>query len=118
MDWSKLKFFAPTEFRRPHLMDEIFIVVLDQIREDAGFPFKINSSHRTKEENTAVGGAKDSAHQEVPCRCVDIKVNNAYQKFQLVDSARDHGIERIFIYKTHIHIDDSPNLPRPRLDRG
>jgi len=115
MDWSKLKFFSSTEFRRPHLMDEVFIVVLDQIREDAGFPFVINSSHRNEAENKAAGGVKDSAHMEVPCRCVDIHVDNSWQKFQLVDSALEHGIERIFLYPTHVHLDSSPTLPRPRL---
>lgn len=115
MNWDNLRFFSASEFRRPHLMDEVFMVTLDQIREDAGFPFKINSSHRNDVENEAVGGAKESAHMEVPCRCVDIHVANSWQKYELVGAAFEHGIEGIFLYPTHVHLDRSPTLPRPRL---
>ena len=115
MNWDTLKFFSASEFRRPNLMGETFLFTLDQIREDAGFPFHINSSHRTEEENRAAGGVRNSSHTEVPCRAVDIKVVNSWQKYQLVSAAMEHGIERIFLYKTHVHIDLSPTLPRPRL---
>jgi len=59
-----MRFFQYSEFDSPdapgsgHFMDPHFMELLDRIREQAGFPFIINSGYRTAAHNLAVGGGQ------------------------------------------------------------
>ena len=54
MDWSKIKYFTPDEFRCKYShevhMDESFVMAIDELRRRYGKPLRITSGfrHRTK----------------------------------------------------------------------
>lgn len=71
-DWASIQHFQPNEFVAPDKMGAEFMRWLDAVRAKAGVPMHITSSYRTPAHNLAVGGAQDSAHEDVPCNAADI----------------------------------------------
>ncbi len=63
-DWPKLRFFSEAEFKRPEKMDHNILIFMDRSREGYGGRLYVTSSHRTPEENAAVGGHPDSLHMK------------------------------------------------------
>jgi uncharacterized protein YcbK (DUF882 family) len=90
-------------------MDPKFLSTLDNIRHDCGFPFVITSAYRTIEHNKSVGGAQNSAH--LRGHAVDIRCSDGAQRLAIVSNAIKHGIKRIGIAKTFVHLDNDPTLP-------
>lgn len=128
--WAQIKHFQASEFHSggqsvASLMDFQFMLKLDRIRERAGVPMVITSSHRSPAHNKAVGGAKDSAHEDVPCKAVDIgrrpsasDPNWNYARWKIVEAAIHEGITRIGIYPGDgsLHLDDTADRrPSPRI---
>jgi uncharacterized protein YcbK (DUF882 family) len=124
-DWSAIKHFKPNEFKDPSKMGFEFMLWLDKLRERANVPMRISSSYRSPEYNRQVGGAKDSAHTDVPCNAVDIDdietsatdPNWNYARFRIVKTALDLGCERIGTYRNgSLHLDRSESKrPSPRM---
>jgi uncharacterized protein YcbK (DUF882 family) len=114
-----MKYFKLSEFDSPDLsgsggrMNEAFLCLLDDIREDAGFPFRINSGFRTPEHNELVGGKPSSAH--LKGLAADINATTGEQKFKIVQEAIYKGVKRIGIGKTFIHLDIDESLPNPSI---
>ena len=114
-DWSQIKHFTRAEFRDPEKMGYAFMLWLDELRERAGVPMVITSSYRSPEYNRAVGGAKDSAHTDVPCNAVDIgerpradDPNWNLTRWRIVEAAMAMGCQRIGTYANgSLHIDRS-----------
>lgn len=112
-DWSALRHFEQSEFAFPHLMHRDFMNWLDELRDRVGMPMVITSSHRTPEHNAKVGGAKDSAHTDVPCRAVDIgerpradDPNWNRTRWAIVTTAIAMGCRRIGTYADgSLHLD-------------
>ena len=106
-----IKYFNLSEFDSPDdvdsgdNMDVDFIRKLDEARETAGIPFKVNSGYRTPFHNTMVGGVKDSSHMNIPCCAVDIEAKDSKTRFLIISSAIKVGINRIGIGKNFIHLD-------------
>ena len=106
-----IKYFNLSEFDSPDEsgsgdnMDIDFVRKLDEAREMAGIPFKVNSGYRTPFQNTKVGGVKDSSHIKIPCCAADIKAENSSARFLIISSAIKVGINRIGIGKNFIHLD-------------
>lgn len=94
-------------------MNEDFLKLLDRIRADAGIPFIINSGYRTQAHNTAIGGTPNSAH--LRGLAVDIRAVGGKAKFIIVSTALKHGINRIGIGSTFIHLDADQSLPTPSI---
>lgn len=124
LDWYHIKYFMPGEFRRPGVMGFEFIQWLDQVREQAGVPMHITSSSRNDAENTAAGGATNSAHEDVPCNAVDIgkrpstaDPNWNHARFRIIRAALELGCTRIGMYPGgSLHLDRSEDRrPAPRL---
>lgn len=94
-----------------------FIRWLDLVRERAGVPMKITSSYRSPEYNKSVGGAKDSAHTDVPCDAVDIGGLTNEARFRIIKTALEMGCVRIGLYQGGgIHLDRSEGKrPAPRM---
>lgn len=93
-----------------NLIDGLFVVKLQNIREDVGKPFKLNSAARCEEHNRLVGGYPGSAHlvtKDKPARAVDISTVGwtGEERYLLIKSAIKYGIRGIGIAKTFIHID-------------
>lgn len=125
-DWHKIKHFVSGEFKNPMTMGYEFMLWLDQLREDAGVPMVITSSHRSPEYNAAVGGATDSAHSDVPCNAVDFGMrprpddpNWNYTRFRIVQAAMLSGCQRIGSYANgSLHLDRTEDRrPAPRMWR-
>ena len=113
--------FRPEEFRHPELMDVGFLLLLHRIRMRAGVPMRVVSDYRDPGHNTAVGGARRSAHMERPCRAVDLRVKDNHERARIILAAAAEGIHRIGVYPAHedrsgtVHIDASTSKPQPRI---
>lgn len=120
---GNLKYFKVSEFDSPDVpgsgsnMDEDFLFILDNIREDCDFPFIVNSGFRTTSHNRHVGGKPNSAHTEIPCKAVDIKTDSRRQQALILITAALMGIERfgLDVNGRYVHIDKSEDLPSPAI---
>ena len=107
----EIKYFDLSEFDSPDdndsgdNMDINFVRKLDEAREIAAIPFKVNSGYRTPFHNTKVGGVKDSSHIKIPCCAVDIKAEDSRTRFLIISAAIQVGINRIGIGNNFIHLD-------------
>jgi len=125
-DWKEIKYFRQADFKAPDKMGYEFVLWLDRLRATAGVPIVITSSYRPPEYNASVGGAKDSAHTDVPCNAVDIgerpresDPNWNYSRWQIVTSAIKGGCKRIGTYANgSLHLDMThAKRPSPRMWR-
>ena len=79
--FDSLKYFSSKEFDSPDLegsginMSGELVLMLDEMSEDAGFPFKITSGYRTESHNKKVGGVSSSSHTKG--LAVDISCSNS-----------------------------------------
>jgi hypothetical protein len=96
-----------------HKLDQAFQAELQELEHDLGFALNVNSGKRDAEHNLDVGGVRDSAHTEEPCKAADIAVSNGYQRYAIVYRAIECGFKRIGVAKTFIHLDRSSTLPSP-----
>lgn len=81
-----------------------FVTLLDKMRGECGFPFKITSGLRTQAQNDALqGSVSDSAH--LTGYACDLAINDSLKRFKLVSMALNNGITRIGIGKDFVHID-------------
>lgn len=92
--------------------DEL-LKVLEAIRTKLAEPVYLSSVCRCQKHNKDVGGKEWSAHTESPCHAVDITVNNSYNRYVIIESAIEHGFNRIGVASDFVHIDKSTNLPSP-----
>ena len=99
------EFDSPDEVGSGDNMDISFIRKLDDAREIAGVPFKVNSGYRTPFHNTKVGGVKSSSHMNIPCNAVDIHIGSSSERYKIMSAAIKVGINRIGIGKNFIHLD-------------
>lgn len=104
-----MKHFTLNEFESPDeagsgkKMDEEFLLMLNEAREEAGIPFIITSGYRTKQHNEDVGGVADSSHLKgLAC---DIASMDSRTRFLIVGALLEVGFNRIGIAGTFIHID-------------
>ena len=92
-----------------------FVARLEKARHHAGVPFVITSGKRDADANATAGGVQDSAHLQG--RAVDLRSTSSRTHFKIVEGAIFAGIKRIGVYRnqsgspSHIHLDDSPDLP-------
>lgn len=102
----KYKYFSAKEIvgLKPELVN-----ILDKMRGECGFPFKITSGFRTPEQNAKAGGVNDSAH--MVGEAVDIAITDSGKRMKIINSAFMNGIKRIGIASTFIHLDISKTLP-------
>lgn len=85
-------------------MDLGFLAKLDEAREIADIPFKINSAFRTPEHNAKIGGKPNSSH--LRGLAVDIRAVDSRTRFIILGALIKVGFNRIGIAKTFIHVDD------------
>jgi uncharacterized protein YcbK (DUF882 family) len=110
-DWALLKYFKKSEFKNPSVMGYEFMLELEKVRAKAGVAMRISSSHRDPAYNRRVGGAKDSAHTDIPCNASDIVPRNSVERFAIVKAAIEVGFTRIGIYKDgSIHLDKTDDV--------
>lgn len=78
--------------------------LLQTAREAAGRPFTINSAHRCRKHNRAVGGALVSEHLKI---AFDISVNG-HQPRALYEACRAAGFTTFGHYGSFLHTDRRP----------
>jgi uncharacterized protein YcbK (DUF882 family) len=96
---------------------------LDAVREAADVRMLVSSSYRSDAYNDAVGGAPNSAHEDIPCNAIDVRKDpNAvlgwnHARMQIVSAAIRLGCKRVGIYADEsIHLDMTHDTrPAPRL---
>ena len=89
-------------------MSPVFMNAMDQLREEAGFPFIITSGYRCPSYNARISTTGDDG-PHVLGRAVDVKVNSR-NRFLLVRAAIFMGFTRIGIGPSFVHIDDCDKL--------
>lgn len=118
---------TPRDFRHPNKMDVGFLAKLSEARRVAGVPFRVVSDHREPGQ----AGVQGSAHEDDPCKCVDLRCINTWERWKIVTALIGVGFERIGIYPPtewqksrfgkgagSIHVDDATDKPRPRIWTG
>ena len=115
--WNDIKYFKPEEFDSPDApgsgagyMDEDFVRLLSDLRSSLGRPLTINSGFRTEKHNTSVGGKPSSAHRRG--FAADLRAMTSVARYEIVNVALLHGVKRIGIAKTFVHLDIDPTLPQ------
>jgi len=107
-----VKHFSYAEFDSPDFpdsgnnMDKHFLRLLDNARQIAGIPFKINSGFRTPKHNAKVGGTENSSH--LRGFAADIHVSSSANRYAILSALLEVGFNRIGIAKTFIHVDADP----------
>ena len=114
-----LRNFKLSEFDSPDLpgsgsnMNPNFLQMLDEARDLAGVPFRINSGYRTKAHNAKVKGVNNSPHTKG--FAADIHAPDGPNKFKILKACIMIGFQRIGVYRNWIHVDCDPSLPTPTL---
>jgi len=119
-DWDDINYFKKDEFTCNcgcglNNISQELVFNLDEARDIAQIPFKINSASRCKKHNQSkeVGGVKNSSH----CKglAVDISCSNDEFRFIMVSALLNVGFKRVLIYSTFIHVDIDTDKPHPIL---
>ena len=110
-----MKYFKLEEFDSPDLkgsgknMKKDFLIKLDEARDLAGIPFKINSGFRTKAQNLKVKGSSKSSHL-IGVAC-DISCRDSVSRQIIVNALIKVGFTRLGIADSYIHVDLDINKP-------
>ena len=114
-EWEKIKYFKPNEFsckcgkcERDGGVSFILVQILDMMRHELGFPFKITSGLRCLKHPQSKEGKSSHARG----LAVDIYINSSTQRFQLLNYVLKSGsISRVGIGMDFVHldIDSSPD---------
>ena len=108
------KYFKEEEFTCPCcgkvFLNPVLIPTLDKIRKDYGKPMIVTSGFRCPSHNQSVGGAASSEH--LIGSGADIECISNYDRFALLSICLKHGIRRIGIGKTFIHIGIALSSPQ------
>jgi hypothetical protein len=117
---TKYKYFSMSEFTDNsgrHTFSELdatFRTLLDKMRSECGFPFKITSGYRTDAENRILADAvPDSSHTSR--LAVDIYCIDSAKRDKIINVAKANGIRRIGIGANFVHIDIDSTKPQDVL---
>ena len=104
IDWTKVRFFKPSEFQYPDKVDPLLIYSLDALRAAAGRPITINSDYRPGDKGQHGTG-----------RAVDIVIRGLHVVDQFLLAEKTRLFAGIGIYPhwntPGIHVDIRPLQP-------
>lgn len=113
MNWEGIQYFTPDEFECPGMpgsgeyMKREFVEVLDAIRHECAFPFRITSGWRSIEHNARIQGVTNSPH--LRGYAADVSAQTSRHRFAIVNAAIRHGISRIGVGSSFVHLDNDPS---------
>jgi hypothetical protein len=96
-------------------LDPLVLSIADAARNIAGLPFVVTSAARCKIHNSNVGGVDSSSHLSSDnqfCYAIDLKAEDSYSRFKIVNALILCGVVRIGIAKTFIHFDIDGSKPK------
>ena len=106
--YFKIEDFACQETGENGIQPE-FVLALDDLRHECGFPFVVTSGFRSKdhsiEKTKKVGGRHTRGD------AADIQVTNGLQRMALVSKALEHGFKGIGVAKSFVHLDTRDSEP-------
>ena len=92
-------------------MDAGFMAVIDEIRHQCGFPFKVNSGFRCGPYNNSM--AKTGLEgPHTTGRAIDIRAPGAGMRYIIMETAQQHGLQRFGIGPSFIHLDNLHTMDR------
>lgn len=108
INWAKYApQFLAAEFKCKHTglegMDAEFMDVLHAIRVEYGKPMRVTSGYRHK-THPVEARKQRSDGEHTRGRCADISCTTSQERFELVRLALKHGITRIGIAATFVHL--------------
>lgn len=108
INWQEIKHFKKEEFECKcgcglNNINSALVLMLNDARERANVPFKINCGCRCQEHNKEVGGVKDSAHLDG--FAVDISTPSDSTRFAVVEALLNVGFKRVLLYGSFVHAD-------------
>ena len=105
LKWFKIsEFDSPDEPGSGSKMCCNFLIDLDEARDRAGVPFRINSGYRTEHYNDKVLGARvGSSHKKG--LAADIGYKGNHEKYKILSALMSVGFCRIGLGKSFIHVD-------------
>lgn len=102
-----LKYFTLEEFNcqetGENKMSTNFLIMLDMLREECGFPFHITSGYRSTSHSIEASKPTPGVHSRGIA--ADIKVLNGTQRYIIVEKAIELGFKGIGVAKTFVHVD-------------
>ena len=103
-----MKYFKESEFVMGGVivfdkMDEVFLDLLDELREVCGFPIRFNSTYRDPAYNKKIGGSSGSKH--LLGIAADISCLDSSQRVVIVGHAIRLGLT-VGVAGTFIHVDN------------
>lgn len=84
--------------------------MLDDARDLASTPFKVNSGYRCSVHNKNIKGSPTSSH--LKGLAADIATPNSHTRYLILKALLNVGFKRIGIYKTFIHVDIDTDKPQ------
>ena len=110
-----MRYFTHSEFASPDAplsgkdMCPDFLAMLDNARDIAGIPFKINSGMRTIAHNRSIGSKDTSSH--IKGCAADIHCNNSVDRSKIVAALIQAKFCRLGIAETFVHVDCDNEKP-------
>lgn len=109
-----LRYFSLNEFKCPCCSQVIIkrelLNLLDEARDIAGIPFKINSGYRCETHNKKIGGKPTSSHLQG--YAADISAPTSHHRYLIINALLKAGASRIGIAKNFIHVDCDISKPK------
>lgn len=109
MQQYSLNYFTPEEFVKCNpkcdisQMDLSFLRILDVVRADCGFAFKLNSAFRSSEYDKSKGRTGLGYH--TLGRAVDVACTESWKRARIIESCVKRGLS-CGVAKRFIHIDN------------
>ena len=88
-------------------MDALFLEQIDNARDYAGVPFKINSGYRCPKHNAEVGS---TSKNHTSGKAADIACGYGPDRMKIVAALIRAGFRRIGIHKLFIHVDSMDDI--------
>src|SRR5210317_462369 len=102
-----LKYFTLDEFdckeTGQNKMSNNFLIMIDRLREECGFPFVITSGFRAPEHSAEKDKLTKGRHTQGIA--ADIAVSNGYQRYMIVEKAIELGFKGIGVADGFVHVD-------------